>query len=275
MQVRGCFCAFLFLSFYFSLFSVQTAINQMMCWQHSINICSIEGCWHLHTLSGPLLLSSHSSKLSCSQGMVAFFFSILQTFLCGPRSYRSSSSICGRPWAGGGRAFGGCRERRPCLPTWWGRPQAEEGVAGPECSPEQMVLQLPPAVPPRPPCARSWKRTLLLPAVAAFRGGHRQRDPASPRSCHVTLAATRSVVSGKSELWWSISAALGRKLLGPGFLPGCLLSLFFSHSLFLAPLTHTGEYNFSCPLLLAIFCVFLLHLVVVIFLWKGEDDLLN
>lgn len=253
MQVRGCFCAFLFLCFFFffffSVFSVQTAINQMTCWQHSINTCSIEGCWHLLTLSGPLLLPSHSSKLSCSQGVVAFFVSILQTLLCGLRSCYSHSSICGRLWAGsGGHAFGRRRGRQPCRPTCWGCPQAEEGVARPERIPEQMVLQLPPAVPPWLLPPRSWKRTLLLLAFFFC-------------SCQVTPAATRSVVSGKTELWWSISAALGRKLLGPGFLPGCLLALFLSHSLFLAP-PHPIQGNiislfpFFLPVLIASCCCY-------------------
>lgn len=139
MQVRGCFCAFLFLCFFFffffSVFSVQTAINQMTCWQHSINTCSIEGCWHLLTLSGPLLLPSHSSKLSCSQGVVAFFVSILQTLLCGLRSCYSHSSICGQAVVA--MPLGDAGEGSPAALPAGAVPRQKRGWPGQSASPSR------------------------------------------------------------------------------------------------------------------------------------------
>lgn len=200
----------------------------MTCWQRSIKTRCCEWCWHPHTLAIAVLLSSRLSELSHSQGLAAFSFPFCKLFFAG-----SSAAA-----ANGGRALGEPRERWPrSLPGRVSRGRQGAAGAAPSrwcCSCHQLC--------PRTPRREVMETgTLLLPP--ALWGPAAGPAPPPPLcSCHVTLVATRSVGSGKSELWWSISAALGRKLLGPGFLPGCLL---FSFLFFFFPFF----FSFPCLLL--------------------------
>lgn len=116
----GCFCAFLF--FLFSpppvpLPSVQTAINQMMCWQPSANTRSAEGCWRpARPVRGSAAFDPPARALSLSLSRRRFFLF----------SFANSRS---RPVAapGGGSALPG-----DLAPTWPGRPGAGGGGGRPQ-----------------------------------------------------------------------------------------------------------------------------------------------
>lgn len=225
----GCFCAFLF--FLFSpppvpLPSVQTAINQMMCWQPSANTRSAEGCWRpARPVRGSAAFDPPARALSLSLSRRRFFLF----------SFANSRS---RPVAapGGGSALPG-----DLAPTWPGRPGAGGGGGRPQPRADGAAAAT--SCAPPPPRPGSGKEG---PRCRCRRGGQEPPPPPPPRPPFAAASGAgrppEAARLEKRESRWSISAALGRKLRAPA---SCLGVCFFPLSSPRPFSPCTGEYHFS------------------------------
>lgn len=230
----------------------------MTCWQHSINIRSAEGHWHLHALSGAPPLSSLSSELSCSVALSFPFCNLAH----------APASCSAVP------IFGGT-DQAPSPPC----PCLQEGAAGAAAArggaPSRWCCSCHQLCPPRAPAElmeTGTPRLLVLltagrtcpPTHRLPHSGHRTYpQPTAATGAAPQPTAPVRAGSGTAQPAWSISAAPSGKLTAP--FPPCVCCF----PLFLPPSPSLLAQGNIISLVLS-FRLFGLRFGVVTFLWKEE-----